>query len=251
MPGDLLTLAEAAARLGVSRRRAQALVRSRQLPAERIGHQWIVSAASVRAVDRNMWREPGRPMAQASAWALFDHGKLLSDLTDPADLDRVRRRLRARARHLEFYVHPSLLRRLHEDSRLVMGGRSAAGQLGVPVDEGGAVDSYVRASHEHLLLRELAPREVVEGANLHLHVVNDAAWPFADEQRYADGWVAWLDLADGQDRAADALLERLKGGQATRTPCAASGQLTVATAPVGITPDSWSGRRYNGLGVEL
>jgi hypothetical protein len=180
-----------------------------QLPAERIGHQWVVAAASVRAVDRNMWREPGRPMAQASAWELFDHGKVLGDLSHPADLDRVRRRLRSRARHLGLYVHPSLLRRMHEDSRSVMGGRSAAGHLGVPVDEGSVVDAYVRASDEQDLLRELAAREVVDEANLHLHIVDDSAWPFSEDQRYVEGWVAWLDLADGQDRAADTLLDRL------------------------------------------
>jgi excisionase family DNA binding protein len=212
MPGDRLSLAEAAVRLGVSRRRAHAMVLNGQLPAERIGHQWAVSAASVRAVDRNMWREPGRPLAQASAWELFDHGKMLGAISHPADLDRLRRRLRSRSRHLELYVHPSLLRRLQEDSRAVIGGRSAAGHLGVPVDEGSAVDAYVRASDEHDLLRELAAREVVEGANLHLHVVDDAAWPFRDEQRHVEGWVAWLDLADSQDRAADTLLDRLMGG---------------------------------------
>jgi excisionase family DNA binding protein len=213
MPGDLLALGEAAARLGVSRRRAEAMVLNGQLPAQRIGHQWVVSAASVRAVDRTMWREPGRPMAQASAWEHFEHGKVLGTLGHPAALDRARRRLRSRARHLELHVHSSLLRRLHEDSRCVMGGRPAAGQLGIPVDEGGAVDAYVRASDEHDLLRELAARKVVEGANLHLHVVDDAAWPFAEGQRYAEGWLAWLDLADGGDRAADTLLDRLIGGR--------------------------------------
>src|ERR1022692_4364648 len=213
MPGDRLTLAEAAERLGVSRRRVQAMVLKGQLPAERIGHQWAVSAASVRAVDRNMLREPGRPRAQVSAWELFDPGKKSGAFSHPADLDRFRRRLRSRATHLELYVHPSLLRRLQEDSRAVIGGRLAAGHLGVPVDEGSAVDAYVRASDEHALLRELAARGVVEGANVHLHVVDDAAWPFPEGQRYVEGWVAWLDLADGGDRAADTLLDRLMGGR--------------------------------------
>lgn len=212
MPGDRLTLVEAAERLGVSRRRAQAMVLKGQLPAERIGHQWTVTAASVRAVDRNMWREPGRPMAQLAAWELFDHGKMSGAFKHLADLDRLRRRLRSRARHLEVYVHPSVLRRLQSDSRVVIGGRFAAGHLGVPVDGGNSVDAYVRASDEHDLLRELAARKVVEGANLHLHVVDNAAWPFSEDQRYVEGWVAWLDLADGQDRAADTLLDRLVGG---------------------------------------
>ena len=49
--------------------------------------------------------------------------------------------------------------------------------------------------------------------NLHLHVVDDSAWPFAEDQRYVEGWAAWLDLADGGDRAADRLLDRLMGGR--------------------------------------
>jgi hypothetical protein len=43
--------------------------------------------------------------------------------------------------------------------------------------------------------------------------------------------VAWLDLADSQDRAADTLLDRLTGGQVTRTPRTGSGQPEEATAP--------------------
>jgi hypothetical protein len=189
------------------------MVLNGQLPAERIGNQWAVSAVSVRSFDHNMWREPGRPMAQATAWELFDHGKILSALSRPGDLDRLRRRLRSRARHLELYVHPSLLRRLQEDSRAVIGGRDAARHLGVPVDQGSVVDAYVRASDENKLLLELAARKVVEGANLHLHVVDDAAWSFPEDQRHVVEWVAWLDLADGQDRAADTLLDRLIGGR--------------------------------------
>jgi excisionase family DNA binding protein len=213
VPGDWLTLSEAASRLGVSRRRAEAMVLNGQLPAERIGNQWAVSAVSARAFDHNMWREPGRPLAQATAWELFDQGKIMSGSSRHGDLDRLRRRLRSRARHLELYVHPSLLRRLQKDSRAVIGGRHAAAHLGVPVDEGSAVDAYVRASDEKELLRELAARKVVEGANLNLHVVDDAAWPFAEDQRHVEEWVAWLDLADGQDRAADTLLDRLIGGR--------------------------------------
>jgi excisionase family DNA binding protein len=213
MPGDRLTLSEAAEKLGVSRRRAQALVLNGQLPAERIGHQWEVSAASVRAVDHNMWREPGRPMSQSSIWKQFDQGKALSIFRQSADLDRLRRRLRSRARHFELYVHPSMLRRLKEDGRVVIGGRPAAERLGIPADESNAIDAYVRASDKDHLMLQFAARGVDEGANLHLHVVDDAAWPFIGEQRHVEGWVAWLDLADGQDRAADTLLDRLMGGR--------------------------------------
>src|ERR1700722_18165173 len=98
VPKDRLTLTDAAQRLGVSRRRAEAMVLKGQLPAERLGNQWAISAASVRAVDHNMWREPGRPLAQGSAWELYNQGRALAGQRQGTDLDRVRRRLRSRAR---------------------------------------------------------------------------------------------------------------------------------------------------------
>jgi excisionase family DNA binding protein len=196
MPGDQLTLAEAASRLGVSRRRVEAMVLNGQLPAERLGHQWVVAAASVRTLDHTMWREPGRPMAQSSAWKLVDRGAIFGDPQRIDDLDRLRRRLRSRARHLEVYVHPSLLQRLSDDDRVVLGGRAAAEHLGAPVDVTDSIDAYVRTGDEQELLHELAASEVNEGANVHLHVIDDAAWPFDVDQRHVDGWVAWLDLAD-------------------------------------------------------
>ena len=96
---------------------------------------------------------------------------------------------------------------------MVLGGRSAAEQLGVPVGERDAVDVYVRQSDELDLLSSISANPEYEAPNIHLHVVEDAAWPFVADQRHVEGWVAWLDLADGQDRSADALLDRLAGGR--------------------------------------
>jgi hypothetical protein len=189
------------------------MVLNGQLPAERLGRQWVVAAASVRALDHTMWREPGRPMAQSSAWKLMESGATFDGSHEIDDLDRFRRRLRSRARHLEFYVHPSLLQRMSDDDRVVLGGRAAAVHLGAPVDVADSIDAYVRAGDEKELLHEHAASEVSEGANLHLHVIDDAVWPFHWGQRHVDGWVAWLDLADGRDRAADTLLDRLMGGR--------------------------------------
>jgi hypothetical protein len=184
-----------------------------QLPAERLGRQWAVSAAAVRAVDHTMWREPGRPMTQSTAWKLIGRGTAFGGGHEIEELDHLRRRLRARARHLETYVHSSLLPRLLDDDRVVLGGRAAAERLGAPVDVADSIDAYVRAGDERDLLREFAASEVSEGANVHLHIIDDAAWPFGWDQRHVDGWVAWLDLADDRDRAADALLDRLTGGR--------------------------------------
>jgi excisionase family DNA binding protein len=55
---DLLTLAQAADRLGVSRQRLHALIQAGRLPAERLGHAWIIRAADLAAFTP---RPPGRP----------------------------------------------------------------------------------------------------------------------------------------------------------------------------------------------
>lgn len=208
MPGNLLPLSEAADRLGVSRRRVEALVLAGQLPGQRVGRQWVVSAAAVRRAGHTRWREPGRPLAQSSAWKLLAAG-----LPTNMDLDRSRRRLRARARHRDFYVHPGMLARLRNDARLVLGGREAASASGAPVDVGEEIDAYVRAGQLEAVVREYVANEVTEDANLHLHVVEDDAWPFGCDARVSGSWAAWLDLADRQDRAADALLDRLIGAR--------------------------------------
>jgi excisionase family DNA binding protein len=213
MPGDRLTLTEAGVRLGVSRRRVEAMVQAGQMPAERLGRQWTVSAGALRAVEHNRWRNAGRPLGQSSAWKLLNEELTLRAPTTTIQLDRLRRRLRARARHFGLRIHPSLLGRLGEDGRVVLGGRLAAENAGAPTDPGDSVDAYVRDSDVNGILTQYAARQVAEGANVRLHVISDDIWPFDPGQRYVDAWVAWLDLADIQDRAADPLFDRLAGGR--------------------------------------
>jgi len=212
MSSDLMTLEEAAVELGVSRRRAQALVQSGALPAERVGARWIVSAEKLRWAEHNLWREAGRPLSQRSAWRLMKQVRTTEPMSGP-ELDRMRRRLRSRANHLSMYVHPSQIARVRESSDVILGGRDAAQVAGAPIDISDKTDAYVRASSVEEIVREFAARPVSDEANLVLHVIDDHLWPFDPAQRYVDAWVAWLDLADSRDRAADTLLDRIVGGR--------------------------------------
>jgi hypothetical protein len=132
----------------------------------------------------------------------------------PDELDALRRRLRARARHCSYYVHPSLLEHVRSHPSVVLGGRDAAAHAGTPIDPA-AIDAYIPDTHVDDLVRSLHARPDIINANVHLHAVDDHAWPFNNEQRFTEPWVAWLDLQDRHDRAADTLLDRPLGGRFT------------------------------------
>lgn len=210
MVGELLTLQDVAERLGVSRRRAQAFVEQRRLPARRVGNQWLVSASHVRRLAHTMQSGPGRPLSQQAAWRRISEqrGQRVTE-----DLDGFRRRVHPRARTLDGYVHPGLLGRLHERREVVLGGLEAAAAAGCPVDSEEPLDVYVRASDRDSVAEDVGFQEAAEGANVYLHVVDDRAWPFDDDRRVTGAWTAWLDLEDRLDRAAHLVLDRVTGGR--------------------------------------
>jgi excisionase family DNA binding protein len=213
MPGARLSLSEAAERLGVSTKRVYAMLRAGQLPGERRGSQWTVPASAVYSLNNNIWRAPGRPLAQSTAWKLMHSDLRCKPHRSQAELDALRRRLRARSQHLEVSVPSGLLDRVRHDRRVVVGGRDAALEIGTPIDLLEVIDVYVRAGDLEGFLHDHAAAEVIEDSNVHVHVVDDAHWPFEHDQRMTDEWTAWLDLADARDRAADTLLDRLVGGR--------------------------------------
>lgn len=210
--GELLSVNEAGLALGVSRRRAEALISSGVLPAERVGGRWVVAASSVRRLDHLMWREAGRPLSQATAWNKLEH-ELQGGSNSRAELDRRRRQLRSRAEHNSFYVHLSQLEKLANSSDIVVSGRRAAIAMGVPVDDDDNLDIYVRDNDAGHIQTRFGARRVTEGDNVIFHVVKESAWPFSPQTRFADGWITWLDLADREDRAADTVLDRVIGGR--------------------------------------
>lgn len=54
----ILTTAQVAAELGISVRRVQALIWSGQLPAEKVGRDWVIQQSDLEMVRE---RQPGRP----------------------------------------------------------------------------------------------------------------------------------------------------------------------------------------------
>jgi excisionase family DNA binding protein len=57
----VLTTKQAAAALGVSLRRVQALINAGRLKAERVGRDWLIPA---RALEQVRERKPGRPASK-------------------------------------------------------------------------------------------------------------------------------------------------------------------------------------------
>src|SRR5680860_1664125 len=90
-----VSVVEAAELLGVHPQRIHQRIRSGSLPAERVGHRWVIDEADV-AVLRHR-REPGRPLSARSAWALVavaaaDEGSVKS--LSPSNRSRARSSLR-------------------------------------------------------------------------------------------------------------------------------------------------------------
>ena len=212
VPDDILTLAEAATRIGISRRRAQDLIASGQLPARRHRNAWLVSGKAVLFANRVLRHAAGHPLSQHGAWELISD-QLESGAADSSEHDYLRRRVRDRARHSFHIVHPASLRPLRSDRRVVLSGRDAAAAHGAPVDPGSPLGAYVRASEVASLRAQYQCDDDFENANLLLHAVDDDAWPFKEGSRFVSVAVAWLDLADQGDRVADVLVNRLAGAR--------------------------------------
>lgn len=89
-----LSVAEAAAMLGVHPQRIHQRIRDRSLPAEKIGNQWALEVDDVRRVRHH--GGPGRPLSPRSAWdllAVAADGEVAAQLS-PSARSRARSRLR-------------------------------------------------------------------------------------------------------------------------------------------------------------
>lgn len=212
MEPGLLTVEEVARRLRVSRRRVQALVESGQLPAERLGRQWVVRAAVLDRAENMRVRQPGRPLESAAAWRKIRGVEEGAVRVSPRAMDTFRRQVRKRAAVRRVYMHRSALSHLLSDPAVVLGGADAAIAAGAPLDAPEVRDLYVRLADMDRLSGGAGARDDIEG-NVVFHAVPDHAWPFAPREKRAGLWVAWLDLADRLERGADLVSDRLVGGR--------------------------------------
>lgn len=186
---QVLSTAEAAAALGVSRERVRQLAASGALRARRSSAGWLIPAD---AVAERSGAHPGRPVSPRTTWAVLRvldelHSEsipdrrlrhrareLVSALRDPVDNATAWRRVLApRAQPERFWAHPGVLDELAADGRLSVGGSTAiqerAGLSEAAIrtyyvgrgDLDAVVGDYaLRADVEGELLLEIVPPEV-------------------------------------------------------------------------------------------
>ncbi|WP_088284297.1 helix-turn-helix domain-containing protein [Kineosporia sp. A_224] len=99
MANAQMSVAEAAEMLGVHPQRIHQRIRDGSLPAEKIGHQWVLEMDDLRRIERHAG--PGRPLSSKSAWDLLlvaGEGGASAGLS-PSARSRARSRLRLLLSH--------------------------------------------------------------------------------------------------------------------------------------------------------
>jgi len=207
---DLLSVADAAERLGVDQSRVRQLLRAGELAGAKVGRQWFVSRISFAERDAHRPLH-GRPMSPGTAWAVIrqieddDPPPAPQRIRDAAlrSLDSLARAVRRRALLEQYYIHPSEIRRVLADPAVVHGGIVAGEAAGAAINVAEPYDVYIPDSSLTNFVDRYAAMPERAGANVTAHVVADDAWPFARDQTVAGPLVAWLDLRERGDRAAD------------------------------------------------
>jgi excisionase family DNA binding protein len=218
----VLSVAEAASRLGLDGSRVRQLLRSGALPGQKVGRDWVVSAEAVAEVaDRPSGN--GRPPAPRRAWALLD----LLDGGVAEWLDPVARsQMRATARAVGAMGPAEWLRALRgrEDRLAVAGHRAAVSRLLASEDVWPAGPSVAESIGADLVVSQFVPEVYVAAEKwdrmvdaLHLRVraeISDVwvrlprqVWPFGPSGPGRAALAA--SLLDGEWRAGRAGAEIL------------------------------------------
>lgn len=220
--GALLTVAQAAERLGISPRGVHDLLRSRALPAERLGRAWAIRDEDLAGLIARR-RPPGRPLSARSCWAVL---AAAGGWEAPFGLSRAERaRARERAKSLtelpagaldaradvaRWFVHRSLMGALGADRRLCLGGISAAPIYRADIVGSGQLDAYVRAEDLQALVDDYALSPTGSGS-VALRVPSPG-WPLPAGPLAPPAVVAW-DLIDAGDARSERAGRRLLAGR--------------------------------------
>ena len=166
MASDLLSLADASARLGVSSERVRQLVVAGDLPGVRFGNAWAVPRDSIDA-RRQVSNRRGRPLSARRAWESIAAGDV-----DLSNVSRYRNRGQVR----RYEMSAADLAFVSRSDRALVSGAAAAIDLGELLQAGGAEsDMYVSASlHEEL--RSLLAAVPDQLGGVVLRVVPDDVW---------------------------------------------------------------------------
>jgi excisionase family DNA binding protein len=235
----LITVEDAAKRLGISKKRVYGLTAAGALSPHPIGaNRYLLDSAEVEA-RRAQGVVTGRPLDQLSAWAVLwlglgrdDHDlgpgaaylarntrwrvrQRLGNGPVSESLAALAPRLRNRARSVQLRAHPSDLRRLVAEPSLVRTGVSAAPDVGADLVAADEVEGYVSVD-DMARLREKFFLEESRKPNVLLRVLQPP-WPFPPDTRVAPATAVALDLLDSTDertrRAGRELLRSLDRGR--------------------------------------
>ena len=206
IPGQLSVI-EAAARLRVHPNDVRRLIDAGDLPAVKVGRQWLIPESAVeRRLD--LAPRPGRRMSPRAAWGilLLAEGGVAAWLT-PQERWRARRRLgqtplqdmrdRLVTRGVPYpcRAHPSMLPRMRDDAELVLTGVTAARALGVGLLGG---DDRLEAYVDSRLAASVIDRYRLRPSsdpNVQLRIVKGIDWPWPPA-RIAPRAAVALDLAE-------------------------------------------------------
>lgn len=230
----MLSVREAASRLGVNAQRVRALIAQDRLPAQLVGRTYVLDSGAVAAFAR-LPRISGRPLSPRTAWSLLEILSRAGE-REPArgrSQDRLRALLRAgddgivkallhsqpRSETHAWRVLPIDLERLLDDPMLVPTGLAAGqGLIDIRYDVNrDGLDAYVSDMSLRALERRLRPLPNSGAANLVLRVPAGSSWILNEELgTCAPPAVAAADLLRHPDervrRAAESALRRIVAG---------------------------------------
>lgn len=203
-----LSISEAAGVLGLSRERVRVLADDGRIAGDQVAGRLMLPAEAVHRF-ANSRRRAGRPLGDSRVWGLINSGfiaRLLST-ADDAGQRNIRVQLASRAEVHDVFVLPQFIGKI--GSLVLPGGRALAESANVPAgrDLRWELTGYIRKTSLEQLRESKRIADVVGVPNAQLRVVGDRTpWP---ETRANQLVLAWLDLADGADRAAEMTLRAL------------------------------------------
>lgn len=238
---NVVDVAAAAERLGVSESEVRRLIRNHELEGRRIAGRWVVPAAELRRV-AHQHRPAGRPYAPEGAWALLrlacnlEPGvssvrrsqlrRVLRD-RDPAVLAPL---LRRRADRCLYWVHPMIATDLVADPRAYPSGWSAVHShdgFDLAVGDDAPAEIYVHSGVLDDVIDRYALEPAKDVANLIVHVIRADRDPLAGFD-VAPGAVVALDLIESGDPRAAAAGQRYWDGLLGRVRDHAQGAVADA-----------------------
>lgn len=191
-----MSVKEAAARLGVSERRVQALIEAGRLPARRVGRMWLVPVAdlsrvkyrsrplSPRAAHAVVRSVSGKPSLLAGSEAARHHSRMAALVADADPAALLRSWLAAVAPPVRrLAVAPADLSDLRADRRLVPGGISDPRSGLAVVDEFEAwiaAEDVDAVQREFLMVDSAEPNVVLRIANDPVDSPLDLGWLLSD-----------------------------------------------------------------------